>query len=193
MASARSSTAARRSSSTVFDGLPPTSTIFRRTRGDPVACWSAQSCSASRCGPPLGAREPERSRSALTLSDPGSRVGAGVGVVDGFAAVHAEIATATANASVRPCTRPLGARSVRQRVIRRVHVRRRILRTRVGLALRLRDRALDLLGQRDADRFEILFGHAGREQVFTRALYRIPRPPLLDLLLGAVTTVVVIR
>src|SRR3989442_2472471 len=195
MASARSSTAARRSSSTVFAGLLATSTMRRRRRGDPVVCWSAQSCSASRWGPPLGARGPETSSSALSLSDPGSRVGAGVGVLEGFAAAQAEIAIATANASIRRCMgrASLGARSVRQRVVRRIHVSRRIFGTRVGLALGLHDRALDLVGQRDADLFELLIGHARRQQVLTGALDGIPRSPLLDLLLGAVPSVVAVR
>src|SRR6266550_732946 len=161
IASARASTASRRSSRTVFDGLPATSVILSFTRGVPEACWSAQSWSASRCGPPLGVRAPERSSSAVTLSALGSRVGVGAGVAEGFAAVHA--LRRRTIASVR-ATRPaaLGARPIRKRIVRGIHVPRRVLRARIRLALGLLDRFFDLVGEPCADRLELLLRDARR-------------------------------
>src|SRR5438132_10932176 len=191
IASARSSAAARRSSMSVGEGLPATSTILRRARGLADACWSAHSSIASRCGPPFGEREPERSSKAVTLYVPGSRVGTGVGVSAGLGCVQA--ASSRASASVSARTRALGARAVGKRRVRRVHVGRGVLGPGVRLALRLRDRLLDLVRELRADRLEVLLGNPGGEQVREGTLHGIPRAPLLDLLLRPVAAVVVVR
>src|SRR5438093_5196833 len=191
IASARSSTAARRSSISVRDALPATSTIRRRTRGAAVACWSVHSCSASRCGAPLGQREPERSSSAVTFSGPGTWVGMGVGEVTGLAgAVHAPSAATIARRSAR--MRALRARAVGKRGVLGVHVLCGIFRLWIRLALGLRDGAFDLVGKRCAERIEVCLGHARREQVRVRALHRVLRAPLLDLLLGPIPAVVIV-
>jgi hypothetical protein len=62
----------------------------------------------------------------------------------------------------------------------------------VRLAVRLRDRGLDLRVERAADRIELLVGHALLHEVCTRAIDGIFRHPAADLVLRAVTTVVVV-
>jgi hypothetical protein len=118
-ASAISSTAARRSSSSSFASLPATSTVRSLSEGPvPLGCC-AQSCNASRCCVPIVARGPERSRSAETLRTPRSAVGAGVATA-GPGDVHATVAmTAMASALM---ARSSGARAVGERVPLRVDV-----------------------------------------------------------------------
>src|SRR5439155_20055360 len=130
--------------------------------------------------------DPERSSSAVTLSAFGSRVGTGVGLADGFAAVHAPRSRTSATTSGAV----LGARSIRKRIVRGVHVRRRVLRTRIGLALSLRDGLLDLIAERGAHRFELFLGNTGREEVGNPPHDRTLGHQCLDSLLGLVAALV---
>src|SRR5207249_5278535 len=188
-ASARSSTTARRSSRSSFDVDPATSTNFTRSFSVDVGGGrSSQSCIASRCGPPLGARLPERSRSTETFTVFGSRVGAGVGETDGVGVAHPINRSAT-RARARMA---LGARAVGERVALRVHVAARGLGARVGLGLGLRDGGLDLGVKIRAYLRELVLAGADLEEVAARVVYGILRHPLAHFLFGAVARVVVV-
>src|SRR5207248_1652259 len=88
--------------------------------------------------------------------------------------------------------RALRARAVGKRGVLGVHVLCGIFRLWIRLALGLRDGAFDLVGKRCAERIEVCLGHARREQVRVRALHRVLRAPLLDLLLGPIPAVVIV-
>src|SRR5688572_33029617 len=97
----------------------------------------------------------------------------------------------SASRAARPRT-TLGAGAVGARSLLGVHVLDRVLGPRVRLALRLRYRGLDLGVELATDRVELLALHTLLPQVFARAVERVLRHPLADLVFRAIAAVVVI-
>src|SRR5205823_6686541 len=88
--------------------------------------------------------------------------------------------------------RVLRPRAVRDGVVLRVHVPRRVLRSRIGLALGLRDGGLDLDVQVGPYLRQLVLRHSGLAEVSTRARDRIPRHPLAHFVLAPIARVVVV-